>query len=87
MTEKLQHTWVKHTVTKVSALPDLDDDAKVVIVEDPDDTQKAEDQAVFGCDTCGVPMEGNTDSFCNPVCHCGDDWDHHTLEHNFVVMR
>jgi hypothetical protein len=86
--ETLQHKWVKHTVTKVSALPDLDDDRQVVVIEDPDDVQAAEEGAVFGCDACGVKMEGNTDTTCNPVCHCGTDWEHHQSEtHSFVEMR
>jgi hypothetical protein len=60
----LQHTWVKHTITPVSTLPDLDDDRQVVVIEDPKDAQIAEEQAVYGCDVCGVPMEGNTDTLC-----------------------
>lgn len=60
----MQHTWVKHTITKVSTLPDLDDDRQVVVIEDPKDVEAAEEQAVYGCDVCGVTMEGNTDSLC-----------------------
>lgn len=63
-TMTMQHRWVKHTVTKVSLLPDLNDDRQVVAIEDPADVQAAEDGAVYGCDVCGVPMEGNTDSMC-----------------------
>jgi hypothetical protein len=59
-----QHTWVKHTLTKVSTLPDLDDDRQIVVIEDPNDVQAAEDNAVYGCDTCGVPLEGNSDTLC-----------------------
>lgn len=59
-----QHHWVKHTVTKVSLLPDLDDDRQVVAIEDPTDVKDAEDNAVYGCDVCGCTMEGNTDSLC-----------------------
>ena len=64
LTMTLQHAWVKHTVTKVSTVPDLEDDNQVVVFEDPDDTQAAEEGAVFGCDRCGVPLEGNTDTIC-----------------------
>lgn len=63
-TMTMQHNWVKHTVTKVSAVPDLEDDSQVVIFEDPEDTQNAEDGAVYGCDRCGIPMPGNTDTIC-----------------------
>lgn len=59
-----QHQWVKHTITKVSLLPDLDDDRQVVAIEDAQDVQDAEDNAAYGCDVCGVAMEGNTDSLC-----------------------
>lgn len=60
----LQHQWVKHTVTKVSTIPDFDDEAQVVVVEDPDDIQAAEEGAVFGCNRCGVTLEGNHDTPC-----------------------
>jgi hypothetical protein len=63
-TMTLQHHWVKHTVTNVSVLPDPDDDRQIVVIEDPDDVQNAEDEAVFGCDRCGISMPGNTDSTC-----------------------
>jgi hypothetical protein len=59
-----QHRWVKHTVTNVSTLPDLEDERQVVVIEDPADVQAAEDGAVYGCDRCGLPLEGNTDSLC-----------------------
>jgi hypothetical protein len=88
MTEKLHHHWVKHTITKVSLLPDPEDDSQVVVLENDDDTKVAEEGAVYGCDVCGVSMQDNTETFCNPVCHCGIDWDHHQAEtHNFVEMR
>jgi hypothetical protein len=86
-TVTVQHTWVKHTITKVSTLPDLDDDRQIVVIEDPDDVRAAEDDAVYGCDVCGIPMEGNTDTLCDPVCHCGENFSNHTSEHNFVPMR
>jgi hypothetical protein len=59
-----QHKWVKHTVTNVSTLPDLDDDRQVVVIEDPADVEAAEEGAVYGCDVCGCILEGNTDSLC-----------------------
>lgn len=60
----MQHQWVKHTVTKVSAVPDFDDEDKIVVIEDPDDVRAAEDEAVYGCNRCGIPMPGNTDTLC-----------------------
>lgn len=66
-TMTMQHTWVKHTITKVSALPDLDNDQQVVVIEDPLDVQIAEQEAVYGCDRCGVAMPGNTDTTCHPT--------------------
>lgn len=59
-----QHQWVKHTITKVSTLPDPDNDNEIFVIEDPRDVESAEDEAVFGCDVCGLPMQGNTDSLC-----------------------
>jgi len=64
MTDTLQHSWVKYTRTPVSAVPDPDDDRSVVVIEELTPAQ-AEDQAVFGCENCGVSMEGNTDSLCS----------------------
>jgi rubrerythrin len=58
------HKWVKHTITNVSAIPDLDEPEKVSIFEDPIDTAQGEAGAVYGCDVCGCPMEGNTDTLC-----------------------
>lgn len=59
-----QHKWVKHTITKVSTLPDLDDDRQFVVIEDPQDVADAEEKAVYGCDVCGVAMVGNDDTVC-----------------------
>lgn len=64
MTDKQHHKWVKLTKTNVSTLPDLDEPDKVVVIEDPADIEAAEEGAVFGCDRCGVPLEGNTDTYC-----------------------
>lgn len=58
------HRWVKHTITPVSTLPDPDDDAQIVVIEDAKDIEAAEENAVYGCDVCGLPLEGNTDSTC-----------------------
>lgn len=83
-----QHKWVKHTITPVSALPDLDDDRQIVVIENDDDIKEAEENAVFGCDRCGVQMEGNTDSLCDPCCHCGTPLSEHTAsDHAFTEMR
>ncbi len=60
----MHHQWVKHTVTPVSLLPDPDNDNEVFLIEDPQDIQLAEDQAVYGCHRCGLPMSGNTDTLC-----------------------
>lgn len=59
-----QHQWVKLTQTKVSVHPDFDEEDKVVVFEDPKDTQAAEEGAVYGCGICGVPLDGNADSLC-----------------------
>lgn len=60
----MQHVWVKHTITPVSIVPDVDDDRQIVVIEDPRDIEQAEDDAVYGCDRCGKSMAGNTDSLC-----------------------
>lgn len=59
-----QHSWVKYTRTPVAAVPDPDDEHSIVVIEEltPEQT---EDQAVFGCENCGVSMPGNTDSLCS----------------------
>lgn len=59
-----QHQWVKHTLTKVSTVPDLDDDRQIVVIEDPADIREGEDAAVYGCNVCGIPLPGNTDTMC-----------------------
>lgn len=89
MIELPPHKWVKHTVTKVSTLPDLDDDRQVVVIEDPADVASAEEEAVYGCDRCGVKMEGNTDTLCDPTCHCGVSLSEHgsISDHAFKEMR
>lgn len=89
MVELPPHTWVKHTITSVSTLPDLDDDRQIVVIEDPADVQQAEEQAVYGCDRCGVSMEGNTDSLCDPMCHCGVNLSEHNYitDHDFKEIR
>lgn len=63
-TMTMQHHWVKHTITKVSTLPDPDNDNEIFVIEDPTDVATAEEGAVYGCDVCGVSMEGNTDTLC-----------------------
>lgn len=83
----MHHQWVKHTMTRVSTLPDIDEPDKVVVIEDPADIAEGEDKAVYGCNVCGVPLEGNADTLCDPVCHCGENLSNHTSEHNFVAMR
>lgn len=60
----MQHAWVKHTVTNISVIPDIDEEDKVTAIEDPDDVKAAEDNAVYGCNVCGVPLEGNSDTLC-----------------------
>lgn len=85
----MQHQWVKMTMTKVSAIPDLDEPDKIVVIEDPEDTAKGEAEAVYGCDRCSVSMEGNTDTLCDPMCHCGVNLSEHTFisDHPFKEMR
>ena len=63
-TMTMQHQWVKHTITPVSTLPDPENDNEIFVIEDPADVEQAEDQAVYGCNICGVSMPGNTDSLC-----------------------
>jgi hypothetical protein len=58
------HQWVKHTVTDVSTLPDIDEPEKVVVIEDPRDVATAEEGAVYGCKVCHLPLEGNADTLC-----------------------
>lgn len=60
-----QHEWVKHTVTSVSVVPDPENDDQIVVLEDTREQSRAEEQAVYGCDRCGVPMSGNTDTLCD----------------------
>lgn len=58
----MQHTWVKHTITPVSTL--TDDQGEAVVFVDPDDMTIAEDNAAYGCDSCGVAMAGNITTEC-----------------------
>lgn len=58
------HKWVKLTKTPISLVPDIDEPDKVTAIEDPVDVQAAEEGAVYGCDLCGVPLEGNSDTLC-----------------------
>ena len=60
----MNHQWVKHTITPISTLIDPNNEAELFIIEDPQDVQDAEDQAVFGCNICGLPMQGNTETGC-----------------------
>ena len=64
-----QHEWVKHTITPVSVVPDLDDDNQVVVLENKQAQEDAEDSAVYGCNQCGLPMPGNTDTLCEGPDH------------------
>lgn len=55
------HHWVKYTITPVEVVPDPEDDSAVVTWdsnpdEDPDEA--------YGCDLCGVSLEGNIDTLC-----------------------
>lgn len=58
------HVWVKHTVTPVSLVPDPENDNEVFVIESEADTKAAEEAAVYGCNNCGLPMAGNTDTLC-----------------------
>lgn len=55
-TMTLQHNFVKHTITQVEALPGLEPTDPPVIVVDPEQQDLAEEDAVYGCNTCGQPM-------------------------------
>ena len=81
------HSWVKYTRNPVSAVPDPDNDAEVFVIEELTPEQ-AEEGAVYGCEACGVEMEGNTDTLCDPMCHCGVNLSEHNTDphHDFVRM-
>lgn len=53
-TATAQHTWVKHTLTPVLILPDLQ--GEPIIFVDPDQQTISEDHAVYGCDACGEAL-------------------------------
>jgi hypothetical protein len=57
-----EHVWVKHTITPVSVLQD--DQGEPVVLVDPDQQVISEDNAVYGCDRCGVAMVNNTNTEC-----------------------
>lgn len=69
MTE--EHTWVKHVITPVEVIDGLNPEDPPVVLVDPDQQTISEDNAVYGCDRCGVPMAGHYGSRCEP----GDDGD------------
>jgi hypothetical protein len=89
MSQLPHHKWIKLTKTSVSTIPDIDEPEKVSVIEDPRDTVTAEENAVYGCDVCGVPLEGNADTLCDPMCHCGANLSQHgpSENHSFVEMR
>lgn len=62
-TMTLEHHWVKHTITPVSVIPD--DEGNPVVFVDPDQQIISEDEAAYGCDSCGVPMVGNLHTECS----------------------
>lgn len=64
MSDVTHHQWVKYTRTPVSLLPDPDNDNEVFAIEGITPEQ-ADEQAVYGCERCGVSMEGNTDTLCS----------------------
>jgi hypothetical protein len=53
-----EHIWVKHVITPVHVLED--DQGDRVVLVDPDQQIISEDEAVYGCDRCGVPMIEST---------------------------
>lgn len=59
-----EHHWVKHTITPVSTL--IDNEGQPIVFVDPEQQTIAEDNAVYGCDRCGVPMAGYHGSLCDP---------------------
>lgn len=62
--QSMQHRWVKHTITHVDTLPDPENDDEIYVIESQEDRERAEEEAVYGCDRCGLPMAGNTDTLC-----------------------
>jgi hypothetical protein len=64
-TAVMQHTWVKHVITKVEVLPD--DEGQPVVMVDPMQQELAEEDAAYGCQVCGQPMAGNFGSECEGI--------------------
>lgn len=88
-TMTMQHRWVKHTITNVTTISDPTDDTQIVVLESDEANKEAEDNAVYGCDECGVPMAGNSETECDPMCHCGANFSEHGSfnNHSPVAMR
>lgn len=59
-----QHTWVKHVITPVVVLTDERGDPVVMV--DPDQQVIAEDNAAYGCDSCGEAMATHFGEPCTP---------------------
>lgn len=57
-----EHTWVKHVITPVSALPGPD--GEPVLFVDPQQQALAEEDAAYGCQVCSEPMAGNFNTEC-----------------------
>lgn len=53
-TQVRQHQWIMHILCPVETLED--DEGDPVIILDPDKKQAAEQNAVYGCMACSVPM-------------------------------
>jgi len=52
------HVWVKHTITPVHTLDNSS--GEPVIVVDPDQQVLAEENAVYGCMNCDLPLVPDT---------------------------
>ena len=58
----MQHTWVKHVITKVEVLEGLD--GQPVVMVDPEQERLAQEDAAYGCNVCGLSMANNFDTPC-----------------------
>lgn len=56
------HIWVKHTITQVEVLSDLE--GEPVVLVDPEQQALAEEDAAYGCQVCGRSMANNYNTEC-----------------------
>ncbi len=56
----MRHQWVKHTITEVDVVADIEDEGAIVAFSSQDNNQAAEESAVFGCMRCQLPLNPHT---------------------------